>query len=106
MLEKIMRTHTQTISNDLSTLLDDAGALIAATADAAGEHVQDARQRLAAALGRGQESCGRAGEQAVAGARAAGQAVKDHPYRIIAAGVGVGAILGYLLAHRWARSRV
>jgi ElaB/YqjD/DUF883 family membrane-anchored ribosome-binding protein len=91
--------------NDLSTLLDDATALIAATADAAGDHVQDARQRLAAALGRGLESCGRVREQAVEGAKAAGHSVHEHPYRIIALGVGVGSILGYLLARRWACGR-
>jgi len=100
-----MRTQTQTISDDLSTLLDDASALIAVTADAAGEHVQDARQRLAAALGRGLESCGGVCEQAVEGAQAAGQSVREHPYRAIALGVGVGAVLGYLLARRWACSR-
>jgi ElaB/YqjD/DUF883 family membrane-anchored ribosome-binding protein len=100
-----MRAHTETISNDLSTLLDDASALIAVTADAAGEHVQDARQRLAAALGRSLESCGAVAEQAVESAQAADQSVREHPYRAIALGVGVGAILGYLLARRRACSR-
>ena len=100
-----MSTHTQTISNDLSTLLHDASALIAVTADAAEDHVRDARQRLAAALGRGLQSCGGVCQRAVEGAPAAGPSVREHPYRAIALGVGAGATLGYLLARRWAWSR-
>jgi len=36
----------------------------------------------------------------VAGAKAADEAVHEHPYQAIAIGVGVGAIVGFLLARR------
>ncbi len=45
-----MDKQRQAISNDLSTLAEDARALMTATADVAGEKVSEARQRLAAAL--------------------------------------------------------
>jgi hypothetical protein len=45
-----MSKHTQTTSNDMGTLAEDARALMAATADVAGEIVSEARMRLAAAL--------------------------------------------------------
>jgi ElaB/YqjD/DUF883 family membrane-anchored ribosome-binding protein len=36
--------------------------------------------------------------------KATDQAVHEHPYQAIALGVGVGAILGYLLARRCSRN--
>ena len=44
-----MSKQTQAISNDMGTLAEDARALMAATADVAGEKVGEARKRLAAA---------------------------------------------------------
>ena len=41
-----MNKQTQAISNDMSQLADDARALMAATADVAGEQVSAARKRL------------------------------------------------------------
>jgi ElaB/YqjD/DUF883 family membrane-anchored ribosome-binding protein len=73
---------------------------MAATADVAGEKVGEARKRLAAALERAKEIGGHVRDEAVAGAKAADEAVHDHPYRAIAMGVGVGAIIGFLLARR------
>jgi ElaB/YqjD/DUF883 family membrane-anchored ribosome-binding protein len=45
-----MNKQTQAISNDMGTLAEDARALMAATAEVAGEKVGEARKRLAAAL--------------------------------------------------------
>jgi ElaB/YqjD/DUF883 family membrane-anchored ribosome-binding protein len=100
-----MNKETQAISNDMGQLAEDAQALMAATADVAGEKVAEARKRLAAALDRGKEICGRAREKVVAGAKAADEAVHEHPYQAIAIGVGVGVVIGYLLARRCCRNR-
>ena len=48
-----MNKETETISNDMGRLAEDAQALMAATVDVAGEKVTEARKRLAAALERG-----------------------------------------------------
>ncbi len=98
-----MNKETQAISNDMGQLADDARALMNATAEVAGEKVGEARKRLAAALERGKEIYGRAKEKAIEGAQVADGAVHEHPYQAIAIGVGVGAIFGYLLAHRGSR---
>jgi ElaB/YqjD/DUF883 family membrane-anchored ribosome-binding protein len=98
-----MNKQTQAISNDMGQLAEDARALMAATADVAGEKVSEARKRLAAALERGKEIYGQVREKAVEGAKAADEAVHEHPYQAIAVGVGVGAILGYLIARRCSR---
>src|SRR6185312_8798152 len=101
---KIMNKHTQAITNDLGTLAEDARALMAATADVAGEKVSDARKRLAAALERGREIAGNVRDKAVEGAKVVDQTVRENPYQAIAIGVGVGALIGFLVARRCSRS--
>jgi len=99
-----MNKHTQAITNDLGTLAEDARALMAATADVAGEKVSDARKRLAAALERGREIAGNVRDKAVEGAKVVDQTVRENPYQSIAIGVGVGALIGFLVARRCSRS--
>jgi ElaB/YqjD/DUF883 family membrane-anchored ribosome-binding protein len=99
-----MNKQTQAISNDMGALAEDARALMAATADVAGEKVGEARKRLAAALERGKEIYGRVREKAVEGAKAADEAVHEHPYQAIAIALGVGAILGFIVARRCSRN--
>src|SRR5688500_6697280 len=100
-----MNKHTQAIRNDIGTLAEDARALMAATADVAGEKVGEARERLAAALDNGKEIYGRAREKAVEGAKAADAVVRKNPYQAIAIGVGVGALIGYLVARKCSSNR-
>ena len=95
-----MNKHTHTPGNDMGTLAEDARALMAATADVAGEKVGEARKRLTAALESARDVAGRVRDRAVEGAKAADEAVREHPYQAIAIGVGLGAILGFLVARR------
>jgi len=99
-----MDKQTQAVSDAMGTLAEDARALMAATADVAGEKVGEARKRLAAALERGKEIYGRVKEKAVEGAKAADEAVHEHPYQAIGIAFGVGALLGYLVSRRCSRS--
>jgi ElaB/YqjD/DUF883 family membrane-anchored ribosome-binding protein len=99
-----MNKETQATTNDMGTLAEDARDLMTATADVAGEKVSAARKRLAAALERAKEIAGNVRDKAVAGAKATDKAVHEHPYQAIAIGVGVGAILGYLIARRCSRN--
>ena len=100
-----MNKPTQAISNDMGQLAEEARALIAATADVAGDKVVEARKRLAAALESGREMYGRVRDKAVEGAKVADQTVRENPYQSIAIGVGVGVLVGYLLARRCSRDR-
>ncbi len=95
-----MSKPNQTVSDEMDNLAEDARALMDATADVAGEKVGEARNRLAAALERGKEIASRVRDKAVEGAKAADEAVHEHPYQAIAIGVGVGALIGYLLGRR------
>lgn len=100
-----MNKPSQAISNDMGQLAEEARALIAATADVAGDKVVEARKRLAAALESGREMYGRVRDRAVEGAKVADQTVRENPYQSIAIGFGVGALVGYLLARRCSRDR-
>jgi len=100
-----MNTQTQATSNDAGQVAEHAQALLAATADATGDEVKEARGRLAAALERSKEICGCVREKVVEGAKATDRAVHEHPYQAIAVGVGVGALIGYLLGRRCSRDR-
>jgi len=97
--------HTSDSANDLSSLAEDAQALMAATADVAGEKVGAARKRLAAALDSAGEVAGRVRDRAVKSAKAADEAVREHPYQAIAIGVGIGALIGFCAARYCARNR-
>ena len=97
-----MNTHTA--ENYMSTLAEDARALVAATANVAGDKVAEARKRLAAALDSGKELIGRARHKAVEHAKAADQVVRDNPYQTVVIAFGVGAVIGYLAARGCSRS--
>jgi len=98
-----MNKETQATHNDIGSLAEDARALMSATADVAGEKVGEARKRLAAALDSAKHIAANVRDKAVAGAKVADQTVRENPYQAIAIGVGVGAILGYILARRCSR---
>jgi len=99
-----MNEPTPTTGNELHALAEDARALMAATADVAGEKVGEARKRLAAALESAKKIGGCVRDQAIEGAKAADKTVRENPYQAIAIGVGVGALLGYLIARRCSRN--
>jgi len=99
-----MDKQTHATSSDMGTLAEDARALMAATADVAGEKVSEARKRLAAALESGKQILGRVKDKAVEGAKATDEAVREHPYQALAIAFGVGAIAGYLISRRCSRN--
>jgi ElaB/YqjD/DUF883 family membrane-anchored ribosome-binding protein len=99
-----MNKHKESNVNDIGTLAEDAHALMAATADVAGEKVSEARRRLAAALERGKEIAANVRDKTVESAKAVDQKVRENPYQSIAIGVGVGVLIGYFAARRCSRN--
>jgi ElaB/YqjD/DUF883 family membrane-anchored ribosome-binding protein len=99
-----MKTHTSHKSHQTEEagehLLEDAQALLAATAHVAEEKVVEARKRLTSAIEKGKETWNNVQEKAIAGAKATDQVIRDNPYKALGIALGVGAIIGYLLRRR------
>lgn len=103
-IEENMDKQTQAVSDAMSTLAQDAQALMTATADVAGERVCEARKRLAAALESGKEMYGRVRDKAIDGAKVADHAVRENPYQAMGMAMGLGALIGYCIARRCSRN--
>jgi len=81
-------------------VIEDARALLTVTTQVAEEKVVAARERLAQALEKAKKVCDTVQAQAVAGAKATDQVIRTHPYQTMGVALGVGAVIGYLLARR------
>ena len=99
-----MEKQKHVVNNDLGSLAEDARALLSATADVAGDKVGEARKRLADALDSGREIYGRVRDKAADGVKATDKIVRENPYQAIGIALGVGALVGYLLARRSSRN--
>jgi ElaB/YqjD/DUF883 family membrane-anchored ribosome-binding protein len=94
------RHHSNGIRDNIGDLVEDTRALLAATADVAGDKVAAARERVASALEAAKETYTEAQKSAVAGARATDKLVRDHPYHAIGIALGAGVLIGLLLGRR------
>jgi ElaB/YqjD/DUF883 family membrane-anchored ribosome-binding protein len=90
----------EALRHDAYRLVEEAQALLEATAQIADEKVVQARKRLSTALESGQEAYDTVRERVFSSARAADRAVHDHPYPTLTVAFGVGALLGFLLCRR------
>ena len=100
-----MNKQAQAICNYMGQLADDARELVAATTDVAEEKVSEARDRLAASLEHSKEIYDCVRKREIEGAKAADELMREHTYEAIAIGMGVGVIIGYLIANRFRCNR-
>ena len=95
-----MNAQVQALRHDMEQLAQDARALLAATADVAGDKVAEARKHLSDALERSKDIYASARDKALARTHAADEVVRENLYQVIAFGVGAGILIGFLLASR------
>ena len=88
------------LAGDFKVVVHDAEALLKATAGEVGEKARDARARLSASLQNCKASLHKLEEKAVAGAKVADQAIREHPYQSIGLAFGVGLLIGVLVGRR------
>ena len=106
--ETIEKSHgaiaRERVRADLETLTRDAEDLLKATAGDVSEKAKEARTRVAAALERAKTTCVHLQEQTVATAKAAAKkadtVIREHPYESIGVALGVGVLLGIVIARR------
>ncbi|MBI3415475.1 MAG: DUF883 domain-containing protein [Verrucomicrobia bacterium] len=82
---------------DLRVVVQDAEALIKATAGDLGEKTKEARARLSAALDNAKVTCRQLEDRAIAGAKATDKIIREHPYQSIGIAFGVGLLIGVLV---------
>ncbi|HEY1786976.1 MAG TPA: DUF883 family protein [Verrucomicrobiae bacterium] len=88
------------LAADIKLLARDAEELLKATAGEAGEKIKEVRQRLSKAVESARSTCENLQDQTAETAKAADQAIRDHPYESIAIAFGAGALIGLLLSRR------
>jgi ElaB/YqjD/DUF883 family membrane-anchored ribosome-binding protein len=95
---------TDKLMSDLRTVLEDAEALLTATAGQAGERIQAARERatetVRAARARLSDAQEEVTKRARAAAKDADKYVHDNPWQAVGIAAGVAFIIGVLVSRR------
>lgn len=82
---------------------EDAQDSLAVTADIVEKKVAEARRHLVSAIEECRDAWRTVQDSVVSGAKAAGQSVRDHPYRTLGIALGAGLLLGLLMHDRQRR---
>ncbi len=98
------QVSTDKLLEDLRMVVEDAEALLMATAGQAGERIQEARDRAEASVRQARERIGALEQdlagQARAAAREADLYVRDNPWQAIGVAAGVAFIIGFLAGRK------
>ncbi len=99
------RSSHHDASHDLKTLLQEAEQALASTAGDASDKFAELRGRLRSAVETGRHTFDRFRSEATRRVKQADELVHEKPYHAMGLAVGVGAIIGILLARRSDSSR-
>jgi len=95
---------TDRLMGDLRAVLEDAEALLSATAGQAGERIQKARERATETISAARERLVDAQEEVTKRAREAARDtdryVRDNPWQAVGIAAGVAFIIGVLVSRR------
>ncbi len=98
------KTPSEKLLRDLQTVVEDAEALLQATAAQTGERIDGIRARAQASLKQAKtrllEAEDEALEQVRAAAASADEYVQENPWQAVGVAAGVGLLLGLLLSRR------
>jgi ElaB/YqjD/DUF883 family membrane-anchored ribosome-binding protein len=92
--------NMQKLIADFKVVLNDAEAMLKATAGELGEKAREARVRLAASLDSARAGMHRVEEKALASARATDKLIRDHPYQSLGIAFASGLLLGALVSRK------
>jgi len=98
------KTPSEKLMSDLQTVVEDAEALLQATAAQTGERIDGVRERAKASLKQAKarlvEAEGQAMEQVREAAASADEYVRENPWQAVGVAAGVGLLLGLLISRR------
>jgi ElaB/YqjD/DUF883 family membrane-anchored ribosome-binding protein len=92
--------NTNKLVTDLKRVVRDSEEFLNATKDSVGAKAQEVRERLTDALDTAKDTCLRLEEKALESAKAADRTIRDHPYQSIGVALGVGLLIGALVARK------
>ena len=91
-----IENSTEQLLEDLKTVVRDGEELLQAGTEQLTAQGKISRERLAAALEVAKETSRRLEERAIAGADAAGRAVRANPYQALGVAFGLGLLFGFI----------
>ncbi len=100
MMEREREVDMAKLVSDFKIVLNDAEAMLKATAGELGDKAREARARLASSLQSARAGMQRLEEKALAGAKATDKLIREHPYQSIGVSFAAGLLLGVLVSRR------
>lgn len=91
---------TDRLVTDLKRIVRDSEELLHTTKDSVSDKAGEVRERLTDALDAAKRTCRQLEEKTVAGAKAADNAIREHPYQSLGVAFGVGLLIGVLVARK------
>jgi ElaB/YqjD/DUF883 family membrane-anchored ribosome-binding protein len=91
---------TNRLASDLKRIVRDSEELLHSTKDAVGDKAEEVRERLIDTLAAAKRTCRELEEKTVEGAKAADNAIREHPYQSIGVAFGIGLLIGVLVARK------
>ena len=88
------------LRHDAQTVVEDAQALVEATAEITDQKVTEARKRLENALNNGKQAYEDLRKRVISGAQVADEFVHENPYRALGMTFGLGLLLGLCFRRR------
>ena len=99
-----MQTETKEsvdqVLTDLRKLVRDSEDLLKAGVGELNEKGREARARLETTLKAAKDTCHNIEDRAIAGAKAADKAIREHPYESMGIAFGVGMLIGVLVTRK------
>jgi ElaB/YqjD/DUF883 family membrane-anchored ribosome-binding protein len=90
--------NMEKLAADFKVVLNDAEAMLKATAGDLGDKAREARARLASSLQSARAGMHRLEEKAVAGAKATDKLIREHPYQSLGIAFAAGLLIGVLVS--------
>jgi ElaB/YqjD/DUF883 family membrane-anchored ribosome-binding protein len=94
------RINTDTLVSDLKTVVRDSEALLGAMTAATGEKADSLKERLGESLCHARETCRKLEDKTKETVQRADTVIREHPYQSIGVAIGVGVLIGALIARK------
>ena len=88
------------LRGDLKLVMRDAEELLNAAGGAAGNKVNEVRNRLGNVLASAKTTYSRVQDKTVGAAKATDRVIRTHPYKSLGIALGVGLLIGVIFARR------